>query len=111
MKKVFLMIGIVALISCKKEPEKPGDILTKEQMTQVIIDIHILEAQIKDVKVNFDSSKVIYNLLEKRMFERYGFSDSTYKKSFLYYLDHPRDMEEIYTAVVDSLSLQEKLVR
>ena len=62
------MIGIVALISCKKEPEKPVDILTKEQMTEVIIDIHILEAQMKEVKVNFDSSKVIYDLLEERIF-------------------------------------------
>ena len=35
-------------------------------------------------------------------------SDSVFKKSFDYYMDRPKEMELIYTALVDSLSLMEQ---
>jgi hypothetical protein len=42
------------------------------------------------------------------MFAKLGVSDSVFKRSFDYYMDRPREMEQIYAALVDSLSLKEQ---
>ena len=56
-----------------------------------------------------DSSKQLFKILEKEVYERHQTTDSAYKKSILYYFDEMGKMEEIYSAVVDSLSLREKI--
>ena len=34
--------------------------------------------------------------------------DSSLKKTYQYYGDHPKEMEEVYDALIDSLSLREQ---
>jgi len=59
--------------------------------------------------MNKDSVRVFFPEVEKRLFEKHDIDDSLYLISFNYYLENVELMEEIYTAVVDSLSLRERL--
>lgn len=109
MKKVFLAVLLLILAGCKSEPEPPEGVIPKEKMISLLIDIHILEAKAASLKMNKDSVRAFFPKVEQRLFEKYGISDSVYYKSFEYYLNDIVQMEEIYTAIVDSLSLRERL--
>ena len=111
MRSYFLIIGLLLVLGCRSKPEMPEDILSKDKMTEVLIDIYILESQTKEIKVHFDSAKKVYNIFEQKLFDKHGIADSTYRKSFMYYQDHPEYLEEVYGRVVDSLSLREKLIK
>ena len=111
MRSYFLMIGLLVVLGCREPAPRPDDVLSKEEMTAVLMDIYILESQTKELKVHFDSSKKVYNLFEARILEKHDVPDSSYRKSFSYYQDHPDDLDEIYAMLVDSLSLREKLAK
>tara|TARA_R110002072_G_scaffold294895_1_gene465423 strand:+ start:13476 stop:13733 length:258 start_codon:yes stop_codon:yes gene_type:complete len=76
-------------------------------MVEVLIDIHITEGLTGAIPVSYDSSKVLYNLLEMDVFLKHQVSDSVFTQSMLYYLQDPAQMEQIYSRVVDSLVVRE----
>ena len=110
MKNIFLILLIAMLAGCKSEESSNNEIMSKEQMISFLIDLHIIEAKITNVKVPPDSVKVFFPQIEDSLYKKHNVSDSLYMKSYKYYLDHVHEMEEIYTAVVDSLSLRERMI-
>ncbi len=76
-------------------------------MVEVLIDIHITEGLTGAIPISYDSSKVLYSLLEKDVFLKHQVSDSVFTQSMLYYLQDPAEMEQIYSRVVDSLVVRE----
>ena len=108
LKKLIILLWIV-LVSCQEKMEKPKNLLTKSQMIDLLVDIHLTETKVKELYLKRDSSNKLFRILEKEVLMRQKTTDSIYKKSFLYYLDDMEKMEEIYSAVVDSLSLREKI--
>lgn len=109
MKKLFLIIIFAAITGCVGKDNPPDGIMTKEQMVSFLIDLHIMEGKISVARFPNDSVKAIFPRIEEELFEKHNISDSVYFKSYQYYLNHMFDMEEIYTAVVDSLSLRERI--
>ena len=81
--------------------------LSEDKMVEVLIDIHLTEGITSAMPVAYDSSKVLYNLLEKDVFLKHDVSDSVFTQSMLYYLQDPAEMEQIYSRVVDSLVVRE----
>ena len=77
-------------------------------MVEVLIDIHLTEGLTSAIPVAYDSSKVLYSLLEKEVFIKHEVSDSVFTQSMLYYLRDPAEMERIYARVVDSLLVREE---
>lgn len=75
-------------------------------MTSLLIDLHLAEAKMSYTNVrSADSLEMLYRNYEYAIFEKHGVTDSAYFRSYEYYLDHMEQMEEIYTAVVDSFSV------
>lgn len=109
MKKhiLFLLIAVLAL-SCAGD-RIPDGILTKQQMINFLIDVHLKEAKINTLGVSSDSAKILFSIYQKDLYEKHGFNDSVYQVSHIYYLENPKKMTDIYAAVVDSLSLRERL--
>jgi hypothetical protein len=81
--------------------------LPQDKMVEVLIDIHLTEGITSSMPVAYDSSKVLYNLLEKDVFLKHQVTDSVFTQSMLYYLRDPAQMERIYSRVVDSLVVRE----
>ena len=109
MKKVFLAGLILFLAGCIRESRPPEGLVPKEKMISFLIDLHIHETKASLSRMNKDSVRVFFPEVEKRLFEKHDIDDSLYLISFNYYLENVELMEEIYTAVVDSLSLRERL--
>ena len=111
MKKFFLLFIAIAIVvlGCVRKDKPPEDLISKEQMVSFLIDLHILEAKINTTRFPKDSVEIIFPEIEKELFKKHNISDTVYFKSYLYYLNNMFDMEEIYAAVVDSLSLRERI--
>ena len=104
---VFTLIG---LASCKKEQSVPENLLTKDQMVKLLMEVHILEARVKRLAVPPDSAKKIYNSFERRLFDELNVDRDVYESSYKYYLAQMDIMDEIYSVVVDSLNVRQQRV-
>ncbi len=94
------------MAGCDENP-KPKDLLSEEKMVNVLIDIHLTEGIASSLPIPYDSSQVLYTLLEKEVFVKHQVEDSVFTRSMIYYLQDPAIMDRIYARVVDSLVVRE----
>jgi hypothetical protein len=110
-KNYFLAIFIIlCIISCRKKERKPDYIYSEQAVAAFLLDLYILESKVKDLGLDKDSLKIIFRHYEQQLYEKHELNDSLYQISFNYYLNDPDGLTEIYTALVDSLSLRERLL-
>ena len=102
-KKLFLLTVTLLVFSCGKDETLPEDILPKMQMVDLMIDIRMAEGMVGTVTMGADSAQVIFNALEKRIFDKHGLDSASYVKSYNYYLMHPELFLEVSDIVLDSL--------
>jgi hypothetical protein len=110
MRKPLFACLIVVTFACVEAPKPPEGTLSKEKMVKILMDIHIAEA--KTGRLTFrsvDSSKVLFRRLELDIFKKHNVDTATYRKSFEFYLQNTTYLDEIYAAVVDSLSYRESI--
>ena len=85
--------------------------MNKEAMVSYLVDLHLAEAGVSNLRLPPDTSEYIFKAFEVELLEKHNISDSTFLLSYNYYLEHPDELQEIYTAVVDSISLKQSLER
>ncbi|WP_258097830.1 DUF4296 domain-containing protein [Marinoscillum pacificum] len=106
----FIVLALLIFVNCsKKQAQRPPNVLTRDQMVRVLIDVHILEAKIKKLYLPRDSSQLIYNHYEGMLFDDLGITKEQYAESTAYYIDEIDEMKDIYNQVVDSLLARQKL--
>lgn len=92
------------LTSCSKREEKiPADIISKDKMVQVMVDIHIAESR-SQIGVPFNDIKTQKQSYYKFVFEKHKISYTLLKKSFDYYTARPEIFSKIYDEVITELS-------
>jgi len=101
-----LMTGVICF-SCRKE-ETNKDILSQDQLTKIMIDLYLGEARLTNSALAYDSGRKLFMPYEESVLKKYGVPDSTLKKTYQYYFDHPTELEKIYEIVIDSLNLRER---
>ncbi|WP_181306423.1 DUF4296 domain-containing protein [Rufibacter sp. XAAS-G3-1] len=106
-KRLCLLLLPLVMLACTPEPAKPADLISEEQMTRIMIDVHLTEAAIGRTIPNYDTSRVAYREAHKRILKRHAVSDSAFKHSYDFYLSNPALLDKIYEDVLDSLSLRE----
>jgi hypothetical protein len=97
-------------IACSSN-DPPKDLIEQEIMVDIMIDIHLAEAGIQDLRLQKDSAEKVFAAQEKFILKKYDVSDSSFIKSYNFYLENPEIMEQMYTAIIDSLSLKQVLLR
>lgn len=95
-------------VSCTDNERDSQHILPPDQMVKALTEIYLTEQKINKLGLQRDSARLEFERFKDTLFGKVGMSDSVFKRSFDYYMDHPADMEKIYTALVDSLSLMEQ---
>ncbi len=107
MKRLVLACLLLFLMGACAENSKPKDLVSENEMVNVLIDIHLTEGIASSLPIPYDSSKVIYSLLEQEVFVKHQVPDSVFTKSLIYYLQDPAIMDRIYARVIDSLVVRE----
>jgi len=108
-KNVFRVLMVLAFLGCDRQEKIPEGIMSKQEMTEVLLHAHLIEARINQLRISGDSSKKLFMRLEDHMFDTLGVDSSRYFDSYNYYLQKVKPLEEIYQMVIDSLSLREKI--
>lgn len=103
---VLLFLGF----SCRDMEKDSQPVLTRPQMVKALTEIYLSEQKINRLGLPRDSAEREFQRFKQVVFENIGVSDSVFKRSFNYYMDRPKEMELIYTALVDSLSLMEQRI-
>jgi hypothetical protein len=99
---------IILGLSCCNKKSAPEGILSQDEMVAVMSELYIAEQKISTLGVKRDSLSQIFGVMKEKVFAKAGVTDSVFRKSLNYYMDHPREMEVIYTSLVDSLNLREQ---
>jgi hypothetical protein len=107
---LLLLITLFGSVSCQpKKAEVPP--LSRDQMVGLMMEIYLAEARTSLIPAPKDSSYRLFLAYQDTLMHRRGVSDSTLRKAYAYYLEHPAELEAIYDAIIDSLSLKEQRLR
>jgi hypothetical protein len=107
-KKYFLILLVLTFASCEEIDEKaPEDVLSKAAMVRILIDVHIAEAKVTQKGLPPDSAKIVFLKSKEEILKKNHVKSEAFQKSYDFYISHLKGMEDIYSAVVDSLSLRE----
>ncbi len=108
-KKVLVLVVALSLFSCGKGEEVPENILSKEKMVSLLIEMRLAEGRVATLTLSNDSSLNLFSELEKSIFEKHEVDSLTYIASYQYYLLHPREALYITDAVIDSLKVRQQI--
>ena len=79
-------------------------------MVNILIDIHLLEERVDQLNISEDSSNSIYRILENDIFKKHSVSEEEYRKSYSYYFFDPKQIDEIYQSIIDSLVVYNRTI-
>jgi hypothetical protein len=101
----FTLWGAMFLVLACAREKVPAGVLSEPEMVAVLTDIYLTEEKARHA-IASDSVKQVFPKFEAKIFEKAGTQDSVFRKSLEYYLAHPKQLENIYTALIDSLNLK-----
>lgn len=107
LKKNLLLLFLLLALACGGK-STPQGILSKAEMSSLLVELYIAESRITLSRISRDSAYQVLQPYEDSLLSRRGIADSTLRKSYAYYLEHPKIMEQILDAVIDTLSLREQ---
>lgn len=110
MTGLICFLAIIILSSCRGET-KPEGILTHAQMVDWIRAVYIAEARTSKYAPVPDSAYKYFLPYQDSLRVKKGISEEVLRESFKYYFGNPKELESIYETVIDSLSLQEQVLR
>lgn len=109
MKKIILLIAaIAALASCSKNE----NVLSEKKMALIIRDIHLADGVLNTHRFSqnrFENVDSLY--IYKQVFEKNEVTRDEFVTSIQYYSKYPRQLDDIYTMVVNDLSAQQDKLR
>ncbi|MGI4872378.1 MAG: DUF4296 domain-containing protein [Janthinobacterium lividum] len=105
----WLPLSLLATACDRPEaPVPPPNLLSKQQVTSMLIAVHLLESRIESSRYAVDSARALFLSQERELLQKHHIStaDSAFERSYRYYAVHDKDLEEIYAVVIDSLNAQ-----
>ncbi|MEO9892166.1 DUF4296 domain-containing protein [Aurantibacter sp.] len=109
MKRLFFLLVFVLLTSCsEKLIEPPENLLSTNQMVEVLNDLAILNAAKTSNSSILESNGV---QAMKFVFEKHGIDSTQFVLSDRYYASRPVEYESIYSKVALMLESEEKRIK
>lgn len=103
----FIFLTIFIIFSCSSEVEEK--IIDKEDMVKILIEMHLVEKSIDNLKLDADTSRALFKIKEDQIFDKYSIDEELYRKSFSYYFFDPKELDVVYERVIDSLMLYQQI--
>lgn len=102
-------ILIFSLTGCgpeavSKVSKPPKDLIGQEQMSAILMDIHLIEGARLGEKMLGDSLSALGHY--EQVWQKYGIDEERYHTSFDYYSRHPEIMDLIYQEAIEQLNRQ-----
>lgn len=104
---IMLLFSVMILTGCKKD-ERPANVLSKEQLASIMMEMYMAESRLNGLSMPKDSAAKLFMPFEDSVLMRAGVSDSIMRKTYQYYFDHPDELDKVYDIMIDSLNLREQ---
>ena len=107
MKKTVYIIFVIIFISCesKVKYDKPDDLISKEQMIDLLTDIHLVNGTTGVKNKDLEKDKNYMSLI----YEKYNIDSTQFAASNIYYTANISEYENIFEEVEKRLkNLQDK---
>ena len=104
--KYFIFLTFFIMVSCQNNTEQ--GVIPKDKMVDILIDMHIYEEAINELSYEKDTLKSLFKMKELEIFESYSVTEEMYRKSYSYYFFNPKELDNIYQVVIDSLSVYQQ---
>jgi hypothetical protein len=108
--KFLLIVATGLILSCNSFDKLTGQqsaILSKEQMVQLLTDIHIAEAKVSELGMSGDTVQVTQSKYLQFVCDKNKTSIKAFDDSYQYYTTQPVLLDSIYQQVIANLSLLE----
>ncbi len=106
MNNRFIPLLLLLSLACTSN-STPQGVLEEDLMVSILAEIQLAEGKVSSLPISYDSSQVLYNLLERDIFSKHGVTDSVFITSMEYYLEDAEKMDRMYARVIDSLVVLE----
>jgi hypothetical protein len=103
----FIPLLLLLLSLACTSNSTPQGVLEEDLMVSILAEIQLAEGKVSSLPISYDSSQVLYNLLERDIFSKHGVTDSVFITSMEYYLEDAEKMDRMYARVIDSLVVLE----
>jgi len=101
----LVLLTSVIFFSCSHHEEQiPSNILPKDKMIAVLVDIHLAEASSDTRNLTLPQINVAMAKRYDELFQKHGITYEQFKTSYDYYLEHADLLSDIYTEVVNELT-------
>jgi len=107
MRNILIIFILGAILSCQTK-EKPKLVLTQAQLSSLLVDIYLAEARTESIPKGRDSTIRYFLPFEQKLLKGRGISDSILKLTYTYYMSNPKELEQVYDSVIDTLVLREQ---
>lgn len=107
MRNYCLVFFVLFFISCSDKKEEkiviPNHILSKDQMTLILVDIHILEASLNlNMAGELNGQKKENEYVS--IYKKNKTTKKQYEESLYFYSQHPKLLSEVYDDVLSGIS-------
>lgn len=100
---IILLIGLIACGGSKPAEEVPANIISKEAMVPLLIDLQLIEGANSTKFFQGDTGRTNYALLYNTIFEKHEVEKTQFDSSMAYYTAHSETLEIIYDQVIEEL--------
>lgn len=104
---ICMLIILVCAGACQGDGRPPG-VLSKKEYAEYLVSVYVAEAKLNTLAITPDSAMKLFQPFEQSLVEKYSTTDSAIQKTYQYYLAHPEQLEQVFTAVIDTLNLKEQ---
>lgn len=108
--RIICLFILTLTVACQKN-EKPQEVLSQAQLSALLVEVYLAEARLDMVSKPKDTTIKYFIPFEEKLLQRLGVPDSVLRKTYAYYLDHPKELEQVYDSVIDTLTLREQRSR
>ncbi len=102
---VFLSLNFLLLFSCQHALEKPKDLLSKKEMTEILTDIYLYKQTPESIPLSKETAFDTY----LSIFKKHKTTKEIFQNSFSYYYADAEAMQHIYDDVIENL--EDKLTK
>jgi hypothetical protein len=110
---LILFMMIIGLSACQSEPyalNEPSDVIPKDTMVMVLKELTLMESHLQTKYVQLSNYYKSLKLSGDVILDKYELSSRRLERSMVYYGSKQHEMQEMYTSILDTLTIQSNTV-
>lgn len=106
MKRLWLLIFVIGVVSCQSSPDVPQGVLDEVVMADVVEDLMAKRQDLKYYGLTNDSLEIYFGSFYHQTLAEKSVTDEEFQNSYTYYKSDPELFLSMWTIVTDSLKVK-----